>query len=393
MSPYSSLKVLYDGQAFDMQTHGGVSRCFAELYKHLPQTVDADVVCLETDNVYMLNLGFKHKGTIYDGFLMKGNNAFKKFCYKIRYNFKYGKYSHWDKKPLLNNYETELRLQQGDFDIFHPTFFDPYFLPYLKGKPFVLTVHDMIPELYPQYYPSDEIQLTRKKKLIPLADHIVAVSENTKKDIMKFFDVPEEKISVVYHGTDTTPYYPTPNSNKYGKYVLYVGERQWYKNFNGFIKEMLPILERHKDLKIVCTGKPFSSEEQAIFNFFSISDRIEQLFVNGDQEFMDLYHNAICFVYPSEYEGFGIPILEAYKADCIVMLNHASCFPEIAGDAAVYFHMKDGESDFEEQFEKVYSMSSKEREALLQKQRERLTLYTWGNAARQLAEVYKKVLK
>ena len=103
---------------------------------------------------------------------------------------------------------------------------------------------------------------------------------------------------------------------------------------------------------------------------------------------MDLYHYALAFVYPSSYEGFGIPILEAYKADCPVMLNRSSCFPEIAGDAAVYFKMDDVGSDFEEQFETLYHLNSNERNQLLVKQRERLSLYSWEKSAQKLSEVY-----
>lgn len=387
------IRVLFDSQAFDMQTHGGVSRCFTELSTHLPVDIKAQMGVIETDNTYLNNIGFPPAGQTYERFMMPGHNSLKKFCYKLKYNFKYGYYSKWDIKPNLNRYETIRLLSEGNVDVFHPTFFSPYFLPYLQDTPFVLTVHDMITELYPQYYPADEPQLNNKRVLIPRANHIVAVSQNTKRDIMRFFDVPEEKITVIYHGADTTPYTPTPDANKYGEYILYVGERHWYKNFNQFLHDIVPILNRHKDMKVVCTGKPFSYEEKILLDFLSLTDRFVQIYVKSDQDFMDLYHNAICLVYPSEYEGFGIPILEAYKADCPVMLNHASCFPEIAGDAAVYFHMKDGKSDFEEQFETLYHLNSNEREALLQKQRERLTLYTWEKSAQQLAEVYKKLMK
>ena len=116
-------------------------------------------------------------------------------------------------------------------------------------------------------------------------------------------------------------------------------------------------------------------------------------FVHTSQELLDLYHYAFTFVYPSKYEGFGIPILEAYKADCPVMLNRASCFPEIAGDAAVFFDLNSEKSDFEEQFETLYRLTGDERGELIQRQRERMKLYSWSKSAAQLADVYKDVLK
>ncbi len=384
-------KILYDSQAFDMQTHGGVSRCFTELYLHRPKELDIEIPVIETNNTYLNNIGYPYMGYTFDNFMHKGHGMLKKMLYKLTYNFKYGYYSKWDRRPLLNKYESIKLLQEGDFDVFHPTFFDPYFLPYIGQKPFVLTVHDMITELYPQYYPADEPQRNNKKRLIPLATHIVAVSENTKRDIMRFFDIPEDRISVVYHGVDNTPYIPTLNSNKYGEYILYVGERHWYKNFINFVRYVTPIMKRHKEIKIVCTGKPFSYEEEVLLDFIGMRDRFVQIYVKSNQEFLDLYHNAITFVYPSEYEGFGIPILEAYKADCPVMLNRASCFPEIAGDAAVYFNMDNAASDFEEQFENLYHLNSNDREDLLRKQRQQLSKYTWGNSALQLADIYKRL--
>lgn len=386
-----AVKVLYDSQAFDMQTHGGVSRCFTELYVHRPQDICAEIPIIETNNTYLNNIGYPNIGYTFDNFMYNGHDIFKKICYKITYNFKYGFYSKWDCRPQLNKYETIKLLQKGNFDVFHPTFFDPYFLPYLGRKPFVLTVHDMITELYPQYYPSNEQQLNNKRILIPLASHIIAVSENTKRDIINFFNIPEERISVVYHGVDSTPYASTPNSNKYGKYILYVGERHWYKNFINFVRYVAPIMKHHKEIRVVCTGKPFSHEEEILLDFIGMKERFIQIYVQSNQEFLDLYHNAITFVYPSEYEGFGIPILEAFKADCPVMLNKSSCFPEIAGDAVTYFTMTNEASDFEEQFEKIYNLNTKDKETLLRKQRQQLSKYTWNKSAQQLADVYKRL--
>lgn len=380
------MKVLYDPQAFDMQTHGGVSRCFAELYAHRPAFVDASISIKETNNVYLKDLGFpeadKH-------FLCAKDTKLKHFLFKLTYNLEYGKFSRWDKRPLINQYETESVIKKGDFDIFHPTFFDDYFLPFLGKKPFVITVHDMIPEIFSM----DHSQAKQKLAVIPKAAHIIAVSGQTKKDLVRIMNVPEEKVSVVYHGADEEPYIPSSTAPFAEEYILYVGTRYEYKNFKAFCKSCVGILKRHPQLKIVCTGVPFSPEEIQLFESLGIKDRMVHRFVQTRQELFDLYHYAITFVYPSKYEGFGIPILEAYKADCPVMLNRASCFPEIAGDAAVFFDLNSEKSDFEEQFETLYRLTGDERGELIQRQRERMKLYSWSKSAAQLADVYKDVLK
>ncbi len=382
------MKVLYDPQAFDMQTHGGVSRCFAELYAHRPAFVDASISIKETNNVYLKDLGFPEAGDVYKHFLCAKDTKLKHFLFKLTYNLKYGKFSRWDKRPLINQYETESVIKRGDFDIFHPTFYDDYFLRLIGKKPFIITVHDMIPEIFS----IDHSQAKQKLAVIPKAAHIIAVSGQTKKDLVRIMNVPEEKVSVVYHGADEEPYIPSSTAPFAEEYILYVGTRYEYKNFKAFCKSCVGILKRHPQLKIVCTGVPFSPEEIQLFESLGIKDRMVHRFVQTRQELFDLYHYAITFVYPSKYEGFGIPILEAYKADCPVMLNRASCFPEIAGDAAVFFDLNSEKSDFEEQFETLYRLTGDERGELIQRQRERMKLYSWSKSAAQLADVYKDVL-
>ena len=283
------------------------------------------------------------------------------------------------------NYSLYL-LKRGKFDVFHPTYFDDYFLPYLNGKPFVLTIHDMIPELYPQYFARDDFQIVMRKKLAPLASAIVAVSENTKQDVIRILGIPEEKIHVVYHGcsfptTGTEPIYSFP-------YILFVGERGLYKNFVQFVRSMEPMMKKYKDLYVVCTGRPFNQEEIAFLQENGVEDRFLHCMVKTDEELYSLYHHALGFVYPSEYEGFGIPILEAYQADCPVILNRASCFPEIAGDAALYFS---SEEELTAQIERLLSMSADDRNALLAKQKDRLSRYSWEKSARQMAEIYQSL--
>lgn len=386
------MKVLYDYQAFDMQTHGGVSRCFAELYQRLPSTIKAKIAVQESNNIYLQHLGFHKQDSLYKNFFIPGKSLAKNVVYKFYYNFYYRQYSRWDRWPVHNRAYTIKLLKEGNFDILHPTFFDNYFLDYLENKPFVLTVHDMIPELYPQFFSQDNFQIVKKKILIPKAHHIITVSNRTKEDLIRFFHIPEDRISVIYHGASTKPLVCSQDDLFGFPYLLYVGDRRFYKNFDLFCKACLPILRKYQDIKVVCTGKPFNLEEIAFFNKNGVEERFVHQFITSNQKMFDVYHNALAFVYPSAYEGFGIPILEAYKADCLVMLNEASCFPEIAGDAAIYFHMDESGSDFANRFEMLMSLSDTERADLLKKQQERLKRYTWQEAARKLAIVYEKIL-
>lgn len=382
------MKILFDNQAFDMQIHGGVSRCFAELYAHRVLGMDVTIGVLETDNVYLKELGFHETGYTYKNFLWGGHSTLKKVLYKYKYN----ELKNWDRTPRLNHYYSGQELKSGNYDIYHPTFFDTDLLRFKGKTPLVITVHDMIPEQYPQFYDHTNKQLSDKQRILPLADHIVAVSENTKQDIIRLCKIPENKISVIYHGASEETYIPGENIFFNSEYILYVGDRHLYKNFYKFVKGIHGSLLRHKDLKVVCTGQPFNENEELVLSAFNIRDRFEHVFAKNTQDILDLYHYAVCFVYPSEYEGFGIPILEAYKADCPVILNNASCFPEIAGDAATYINLCNGENDLEDKLEMIYHLDAHEREAILQKQRERLKMYTWSESAKNLMNVYNKIV-
>ncbi len=385
------MRVFYDSQAFDMQTHGGVSRYISEIYQNRPQGVDATIGAIETDNVYLQQLGFPCSGYTYGHFIAPGNFPMKKMLYKAFYNIRYGHPSQWDHTPKLNQYYSENILKKGNFDVFHATYFDGYFLKALGERPFVLTVHDMISELYPNFYERNHPLVTGKLLLVPKAAHIIAVSEQTKIDLMRIMHVPEERISVIYHGVDPTDYQPSEKRPYDFEYLLFVGERHFYKNFNWFCHDIVPVLKRHQELQIICTGKPFTKEEQQMFEEYGVSRQFKQTFVKTNQEFMDLYHHAAAFVYPSAYEGFGMPILEAYKADCPVVLNRASCFPEIAGDAAIYFEFNEKSSNLEEQIETLLHLNSHEREHLLIRQRERLSHYSWARSAQEHVDVYRKL--
>lgn len=381
------MKILFDHQAFMLQRYGGVSRCFIELVSHLPKNVDAKISLLESQNVYALNSHFcKPIGYYFQHFPIHRWNMFDRW-YRLR-----GKDSseYWD--TLKYNYiRTIKELKKGSFDIFHPTYYDDYFLSYLKGKPFVLTIHDMIPELYPQFFSKDDFQIRMKCKLAPLASAIVAVSETTKRDIIRILGVSEKKVHVVYHGC-SFPEVRNVSAPYQFPYILYVGARRNYKNFTPFVRSIVPLLEKYKDLYVVCTGNPFDDKEKAFLDGLKVRNRFVQRWIKDDEELYSLYHYAVCFVYPSDYEGFGIPILEAYKADCPVVLNRTSCFPEIAQDAAVYFEMNSGDSDLSEQLERMLLMTEEDKTTLLSKQRIRLKAFSWERSAKKLVSVYESIL-
>lgn len=377
-----TVRVLYDYQAFTWQKYGGVSNCFAQLIAHLPKDIKYHVAIKETDNVHLKDAGISDARPI----KLYGDN----FLGTKFFPGKYRLYRYFTKLfPMLtadgqNSLEAINCLQQGNFDVFHPTFFDPYFLKYLHGKPFVLTIHDMIPELV--YENHDDPQVARKALLAKQASHIIAVSEKTKEDIIKVLHIPDEKITVIPHGVVTCK--PQPVDIRY-KYILYVGGRNLpYKNFRPMVRSLSPFLREHKDVNLLCTGPGFTKEEQELFRNLDIYSQVKHKYCS-DAELAWLYSHALLFVFPSLYEGFGIPILEAYQNNCPVFVNNTSCFPEVCGDAAIYFELNSKQDTL---VKAINSFLGGDREGLLNLQRERLKKYSWERSSRMLAEVYKQVI-
>lgn len=378
------MKILYDHQAFGMQLFGGVSNCFVKLIKNLPSDCLYEISLQESDNIHLLesdlNVSFKPRKLYEENFISRNKFKGRGFLYRCTL-----KIAPWLTSEGINRKCSIEAISHGDYDVFHPTYFNPYFLKYLNGKPFVLTVHDMIPELFS--FKRDN-QIRWKRLLCNKAAHIIAVSENTKRDLIEILNIPEEKVTVIYHGgpdySNNIESLPTES----GRYLLYVGQRELYKNFLPMVKALTPVLQRHQEMNIVCTGPELTRKEISALHTMGLKGRVIHLHV-GNKELMALYSHALCFIYPSAYEGFGIPILEAYKANCPVLLNNKSCFPEIANDAAIYFNLDDGQSDLDDVMESFLQMSKDEKSKLLAKQRQRLSLFSWQKSANQLTEVYR----
>ncbi|MCL5771856.1 MAG: glycosyltransferase family 4 protein [Actinobacteria bacterium] len=391
------MKILFDHQIFEMQLYGGISRYFYELISKINETklCEFNLSIKYSSNQYLKNdtffkekikdlkkyveflpnIEFKGKGIIYK---LLRSIGFVDFHYSANENYS------------INN------IKKGNFDVFHPTYYKNYFLNYIKSKPFVLTVFDLIPEIFPQYAKDELFFLESKKILLKKAKRIIAISQNTKKDIINYYDINDENINVIYLGSSLNSLIDFKKINKYflnkvpSRYILFVGNRQGYKNFNFFIESIYSLLIKDKSLNIVCAGgNNFSNEELILFNKFKIIDRIFYFEVNNDI-LKYLYSNALVFVFPSLYEGFGIPILEAFSCNCPIVLSNSSSFPEVAGDAAIYFDLKDKES----LIEAIKSIINNDdlRQELITKGKNRVKEFSWEKTMKETISVYKSII-
>lgn len=380
------MKILFDGQIFELQKYGGISRYFSELFKYFESSKEIE---------YELPLGNNQNEHLLGTALFSSPNlgrrdALPPIIIKVRRRLS-RLLSLFDRDSYQNRARRALKTQ--NFDVFHPTYYSTYFLKYLKGKPLVLTVHDMIHELYPRYFLRDCGRTARRKKrLILRADKIIAVSENTKKDIISFYGIPESKIKVIYLGNSLRPVEgECPGLPAIPeRYILFVGSRRGYKNFKAFIQAIAPLLKKDKSLYVVCAGgysgqANFSFGERRWLKKLEIIGQVRLYSVN-DEVLAYLYQHAICLALPALYEGFGIPVLETFACGCPAVISRSSSLPEIAGEAAQYFDPTD-EQDMLEVFERVIGDDTLRRE-MVQKGLAQLAKFSWEKTARATQEVY-----
>jgi len=238
----------------------------------------------------------------------------------------------------------------GKSDIYHlpcPDVIGPY-----SGK-LIVTIHDLIYKAYPQSHTPQTIELTEKymQAILGLADKIICISENTRRDLHSFWDYPLEKSCVVCNGVDHAIFYPLSQEERLHAasqlkelgidkpYVLYVGTIEPRKNLTGLL-ESFALLKGKKVFQgqlVVAGMKGWMQErrEELIKKLGIDRDVIFTGFISDDQ-LCQLYNMAELFVFPSFYEGFGFPILEAFCCGAPVITSQTSACGEIASDAAIF---------------------------------------------------------
>lgn len=360
------MNVLYDSIVFSDQTFGGISHYFVELMNNLPAPWSYDLSLLASENAYLPLL--RHP---------KPHISLRHFP------------EHRKLYKLINGVADRQALRKGNYDIFHTTGFTPYYLGRVKA-PTIITVHDMIYlDNYREGHLKKEV-FDNVERTILSADHIIAISQNTRRELLEHFpQIPENRVSVVYHGVDISGDIVAGPEWLPKKYILFVGQRGGYKNFDIFFEAFSRLAAADSDLHLLCTGREFNRSELGKIAALGLSDRVICKFVKAE-EMPGLYANAGCFAFPSKREGFGMPILEAFAENCPVVLSDASCFPEIAGNAGIYFDP----NSIDEIEKKLYVATYDEpfRRKHIQLGREILKNYSWQKTAAQTAEVYKKVI-
>ncbi len=315
------MTIQYDHQIFCAQKFGGISRYFYELIKGIEgeDSVKALLDVKFSDNVFLQ--------------LLHPDNSWLTHA-----KFKGKK----DLVRIINRVNTFYRTRTNHFDIFHPTYFHSSCIANRQGRPMVLTVYDLIDEKYHFKTPALQTLIAHRKKNIQAADLLIAISGNTRNDLIEHFGIAPEKIKVIYLGNSLEQKdidAVTKKENEHTPYLLYIGSRKGtHKNFEPFVKAMSQVLLAEKGLTLVFGGGGvFTKEEELFFKEMGIDQRVQYVPIHNDTSLIVLYKNAELFVYPSLYEGFGLPLLEAFGCGTPCVVSAGSSIQEVGGNAAAYF--------------------------------------------------------
>ena len=260
------------------------------------------------------------------------------------------------------------------------------------GARSVLTVFDMIHERCPEHFAPDDRTAAIKAAAIHRADHLFCISEYTRRDLIAIHGVPEQKITVTCLATDPLPVPGRSARSLMGgtPYLLHVGGRNGYKNFSGFLRAYATSPWLRENFRIVCFGSGgLTATERTLIAALGLPEAAIVPLGGGDELLAALYQGAAALVYPSLYEGFGIPPLEAMAQGCPVICSRTTSIPEVVGEAGAYFDPADFES-IREAIERTLQ-SSTLRASLMAAGKTRCQQFSWARCARETLSAYREV--
>jgi glycosyltransferase involved in cell wall biosynthesis len=368
---------MYDPQIFCHQRFGGISRyvCNIALEMHRMAGVTAQIIAPFHFNEYLDQL----PRSLVRGRRVRWLEGLTALAYGL---------SVLPGKVAARNFKP---------DVLHNTYYFPVKPP--SGARGVLTVYDMIHEKYPKYFAASPFITRIKAASVAAADHVICISESTRRDLLATYDIPEERVSVTHLGFDPLGSLLSGEPSSDFKvrvigadapYLLYVGSRVNYKNFKGLLDAYAASASLRKNFFLLCFGGgDFTGAERTAISKAGIEGRVRFL-AGGDAALAACYAHASLFVCPSFYEGFGIPVLEAMSLDCPVACSNSSSLPEVVGDAAKLFDPADRDS-IRGALESVLDSPSAAT-ALKERGRIRSQLFSWRSCAENTMDIYRQVL-
>lgn len=370
------MNVVIDGFVYQFQAYRGISRIYNEILPRMCKIDSSLHVTLLTSGRCQQPLPthpqLEHKSLLPVEQLLRPNRLW------------------WRIIPHLTMLMQQLYLGSGKGSIWHSTYYTV--LNQWKG-PRVVTVYDMIHELFAHVFTGakrERALSARKHRSILAADMVICISETTKRNLQQIYNLDDARIKVIplAHSCsfrilkDGDLSYRLPTEKPF---LLYIGHRTYYKNFK-IVLQAYNYWSKAKDIALIVVGGPWLEEEKQQLVDLGVADYIHLLTDVDDQHLCFLYNQAIGFVYPSLYEGFGLPLLEAMACGCPIVASNIPAAREVAGDCPIYFEPAEVESLLAA-FEMV--LSEKHDSARVKLGLEWVKQYSWDETARQTLDVYR----
>jgi glycosyltransferase involved in cell wall biosynthesis len=371
------MKVAFDHQIFSKQRYGGISRYFFELASRLPAHGVSEVCVVAPLHINLyLTADSAHRFT-------SGRYVHYKFRSRLP-NVLFTRVI-----GLANRFAAPLAWRGANPDIVHESYFAT--TPVGRAQRRVVTIHDMTHDLFPDEVPLARRWVAAKRAAVNRADHVICVSENTRRDLVRLYGIDPARTSVVHHGYSLTGQTNAAKVESGGRRpsLLYVGHRGGYKNFRTMLQaySSSPVLREFE--LIAFGGHPLLPDEQKEIGRLGIADRVR--FESGsDQELAARYRTATAFIYPSKYEGFGIPPLEAMSHGCPVVCSNAASIPEVVGDAGLYFDPNNSE-ELRTTLERVATTEGLQAD-LRARGYARIAAFSWDKCAAETARIYREIM-
>jgi glycosyltransferase involved in cell wall biosynthesis len=327
------LHITVDGIIYRLQQTGGISRLFTEI---LPR------ICRLDDGLEMTILT---SGPLSQQPPMHPRIYHKRVPEIDRY-LRPALFSQGFRGRIRQSWDN-LWIGRGKGRIWHSTY---YTIPKGWEGLQVVTVADMIYERFPELFggpASDEFR-ELKRRCVVAADAVLSISEATSRDVQQFYGLDPKRLHVVHLACSDffrplDRNHPSLKGTTEAPFFLYVGSRAHYKNFHGMITAY-SLWQQAGKTRLLVVGPPWTSEEQRSLAELGIQERVDLLTVVDDDTLCALYNRALAFIYPSLYEGFGIPLLEAMACGCPVIASRIDTTVEVAGECPIYFDLNEEDS-------------------------------------------------
>jgi glycosyltransferase involved in cell wall biosynthesis len=314
------MRIFYDGFIYDFQAHGGINRYLLEIIHRLP-----------SEFTPVLSTFIGDRGFWPDHPRLTTIRA--------------RPFARLPSLQPLGLLSMSLQVACSRCDLAHPTYYQRLTPGSVRrlGRPLVITVHDMIHEIYPDQIDPLGVVRTAKRDCIQAADAILCNSQHTRRDLIERFPEVETRtvvtplassMSLDAQALTQIPPHTRPS-------FLYVGGREGYKNFGFLLEAWARFSKKFPDAQLRVVGSRWSAREQERIAELALGESILHQGPVDDRQLSALYHRSLALIYPSRYEGFGIPPLEAMRCGTAVICARSSSLPEVGGDAPLYFSPDD----------------------------------------------------